>query len=412
MSLPFPATLVFDNETEIQLYSKWQIQQPSIPGERHGALPDAFQYADYVYWRDNLRSLYLPELPELPGTRTSAPYGPREALDPKHRARLQDEGWMFAQKCGHALHPAHPVHAAAAHSDDKEEGQLPETVQRCPVCVVRALLDFVNVLLQKWKDVGGPWRNIDQAADPEAMKYRTAQRAYHHVKVDLLNTVHEFEEWAVAEAEWEEENPDVEVELASWYGATAALDLFRDELESSQTASPGTLEKERASLSASPEEEQAQPQRKKAKKRIIFSEDTAETRNRDNSLFYRSSTTYDQQSPHTCPDGEGWVDTSFYQDVMYTISQCRILLLIYDHSANPKCSYVDLNDGKHRGSNKHVERLQKLVGNWLTAMPPDLHQYWAARMSAFSDIFMVYKEIGVLVRTLTAFVLPRRSRIR
>jgi hypothetical protein len=84
------------------------------------------------------------------------------------RSPLLREGWTLAQKWKHPLHPTLP--GVLPSNDEKEEGEIEQHVIGCPVCVIRSHLTPLKLLMDKWMDFGGPWRNLDQEKDPEGLR--------------------------------------------------------------------------------------------------------------------------------------------------------------------------------------------------------------------------------------------------
>ena len=70
----------------------------------------------------------------------------------------------------------------------------------CPVCIVQLHHNLIDALSKKWKEVGGPWRNVVLADNNERLKYSNTNRAYHKAKVDLINTMRYLEDVAEEEA--------------------------------------------------------------------------------------------------------------------------------------------------------------------------------------------------------------------
>lgn len=385
---PTPASLLFKDD-DLKFYLRWQLQQATIPPERRGDLPDAFEYADYLEWRK-----VLTKIQRMPARGTLAALQERErAMDEvEKRFQLLGEGWVLAHHCKHPLHPVHPGARALQASlqaledlddedDEDNEGEIIEPVLRCPVCIVRAHMELSKLLMERWSDFGGPWRNVDHEKDPGALKYNFFSLAYRKAKSALVITVHAFQEWADQESEWETQHPESDIREAKDYTATAAVAKNYAECHS-----PGQLLPAPEGFN-SPIGKEKTPKKKK----LTFTPDTPDSRNRPNTFFSRSSSFYDKNSQYSCNNEEGWLDTSFFQDYEYTISQCRILLLIYDATAETEVSYVDLNAGDDKGENEHVTRLQELVAEWASSQDEDTREHYLRQCASISDTFVVYK---------------------
>ncbi|KAF2654472.1 hypothetical protein K491DRAFT_679632 [Lophiostoma macrostomum CBS 122681] len=449
MALEISATFLF-GEKELKLYQRWQLTQPSISSERYGLLPTAFEYEDYLFWRDHLRQRYLPGggnfIEGLPAEEEGAYAGQEEEAkqeqeaeqgqesEPKHELELkqeqednekdkigeedpsiesaqdtpqqnptppeqvdgapenetaqaeQEEDRQLYATASKCQHPLHPTHP----SNSLEPGEISPPILRCPLCKMRAHITFLTVLSSRWVDLGGPWRRWNMEADPQALNYTTGTRSYHRAKLDLVREVYAQEEWAEAENVWEAGHPGGVDESVQQYGANAALDLLRREYTYPMTTVDGNgAVVEGFGTLGSDEQERSTPKAKT----VVFTPDTCDTRGRPNLYFYRVYTPlYDPETcPHAAPDPEGWLDTSFMKDHMYAVSQARILLLLHDPSV-PYVTYVDLNDGDDKGENKHVERLQEIVADVLSRKDAEDRGRWSQMLAGTSDIFFVHRD--------------------
>ncbi|KAF2244060.1 hypothetical protein BU26DRAFT_435151 [Trematosphaeria pertusa] len=371
-----PASIIF-TPTELKHYRRWQRQTTSLKPQDQGLLPSAFEYADFKAWLARRDS----------GCFTNSPFDdiaahPLAPTEPEYVP--SDRGFTLAEKCGHPLHPAHPgvrgKSEAKTCEEEKEGSEVQDEilVLRCPCCVLKAHLRLLVALSEKWTDVGGPWRQFDQGS-VDASLYGDSNRAFHRAKLGLINSAIRFETWADAEAGWEAENLDSDVDAVRQYSAGRAWDLYQKGI-----SFPAHLKQK---------EEPATPTTKK-RKQLSFSPDTPEdTKHRPNLLFSRGCPYYNPESPHKCPDQDGWTDTSFLRDYHYAISQCRILLITNDPSLS-YLTYRNLNAGPDRGDNIYVTRLLELVDNWLDTMTPENRQGWMDYFSGASEIFVVYKADG------------------
>ncbi|KAF2787963.1 hypothetical protein K505DRAFT_287001, partial [Melanomma pulvis-pyrius CBS 109.77] len=360
------------------------MHQPHVPQVRYGTLPTAFEYEDYLHWCAQKRECYRPVIPD----------GDLPQLEYSSSLEIRRDWRIFqkAEKCKHPLHPTHPANFAALkkelnekeNMDDEEDGEVEDEAPRClrcPVCTMRAHLNFNKALLEKWADIGGPWRELNKLRellklDPKGRQYDASKKANHRAKVDMINTVHEFEDWAEAEKNWEVDNWDTHVRAVEQYSAGEAVRIFYDE-----TKFPAIL--------ASNALGQCTPTPEKPKKKLAFTPDTSDTKNRPRCFYSRNCITYDPDSPHSCLDEDGWDNTSFHHDHLYAISQCRILRVVYEPGC-PYLKYYDLNAGKDRGDNMHVTRLQKEVADWVESR--EARTEWINYLATASDIFLVLKE--------------------
>ena len=291
----------------------------------------------------------------------------------------------YATKCSHPLHPAHPAYAL-------EPGEIPRPVLRCPLCTMRAHLNFLSVVISRWSELGGPWR-LETLADihseiHETTNYQTGVRAYHRAKLSMIRDAYEFEQWAEAENEWEAEHVDGVEEEVRQHSAHAALDLLKREY-----TYPSAIldDDDEVVLGVADMLPRIQDLGSLKTKHVIFTPDTADTRARPNLYFFRACTDwYDADTcPNACPGPEGWAETSFMKDYMYTVTQCRILLLVKDDSLG-YVSYVDLNDGPDRSENKYIDKLQDMIRQCMAKATEEERTRWIANLMGTSDIFFVW----------------------
>jgi hypothetical protein len=390
-----PASLIFDDR-DLSHYLRWQLQQDDIPADRQGDLPDAFEYADFLQWRQMLRGiqerqrrLYAHIFREAEG----------ELAEVEKRAHLHRDGWTLASNCKHPIHPAHPyLHSL---EQEEEEGEIRPPVVRCPVCIVRAHLDYVKLLMQKWSAVGGPWRKVDQGKDHGGLKYALLRLMHQKAKTALVSTIYAFQDWADMETNWEAQHPGSNIDVVEPYTAKAAVALFQAESDTAEWATsdprtPGDPKEQDddGQLSPNPQHRNTPKGKEEVgkKKQLSFSPETADTRSRSNIFFRRSSPAYDGTSQHSCADEEGWQDTSFLHDYKYNISQCRILLVVWDPNADPEMSYIDLNEGEDKGENEHVTRLLNVIDQYAETLESETRREYLQQCASTSDIFIVYKE--------------------
>ncbi|KAF2866015.1 hypothetical protein BDV95DRAFT_245254 [Massariosphaeria phaeospora] len=374
-----PASTLFD-EKDIKLYVRWQRSNPGLPQERYGTLPTAFEYQEYMYWRDHLRWSHLPRVAGLNFI------GLNEVLAATGREQNPAYNrFTQATTCHHPLHPAHPVVIAAGKSTEHDDQLI---ALLCPFCMIQVHLDLLNALEKRFIILGGPWKSEPGV---DVQQYSRTNASCHRAKLDLIKTVYNFEAWAEAECMWENLHLDQDVDVVKQFDARQALKLWRGE-----NINPALLEGEASSqltLVADTGKE-ATPVSNKGKKsrKVSFQFGTPEdTKHRSNALFSRSCPTYDPASTHSCPDTDGWYDTSFLRDYHYSIRQCRILCMDQD-TVLPYITYHDLNSGPDRGENVHVERLIGLVEGWLANESAHDRSLWQQYLARSGGMFVVQKQ--------------------
>jgi hypothetical protein len=328
-------------------------------------LPTAEQYADFL---------------ELAGKQRAQRYGFTSKDDggEDRGSEKEDDEVVTAKKCGHALHPGHPLVIAQMQqqqpSSDREEGEVAEGVDRCPMCILQIYLSLLTKLWDKWLDVGGPWRNLPPGVLGEA--FIIAKRAYYKAKTGLINAVDGLEDIAHSEAAWEVANPGVDAEGTREYGATKAVEKYRSNI------------KFPAELSEDKTEIHTPPRKIQKKKRLSYSPGTPQdTRHRPNCFYSRGMTSYDPDSPHACPDDEGWADYSFSRDWEYNVRQCRLLLCDKEPSL-PNVTYRELT---HELSKDHLIRA---LNHFFSTMAEGWVPHWTKDLIATADIFLVWKGRG------------------
>ncbi|ORY14266.1 hypothetical protein BCR34DRAFT_599258 [Clohesyomyces aquaticus] len=383
MAGSIPASLLFGNK-EMKMYHRFQIQHATVPIYRYYTIPTAFEYDDYLKWRDNERQKYIPP----PKRELQAP----EAKDKVNDDGLPEwKGFALTKKCRHLLHPSHaPARESKADSDvesgsdddgdgdsdgqSQAKSELEVAFDMCPVCTVRIHLNYLQILVERWADEGGPWPSA------QSPNYRTAYRAYSIARVDLVNTIFDLEEWVEAEVEWEKQHPGTEVKATEEFSASTALQIWKDE------------NRFPAYLMNGPEEEK-EVVGEKVKKAVRFTEETSFAATRPNELHWRNSKKYDPFGRNACPSELGWEDTSFSRNHLYAISQCRVLLVWSLEPENPcsKLGWKSLNDGSTRGDNKHVDRLLLMVEEWLENTPDGERFAWIHSLAHTTDLWVVFR---------------------
>lgn len=379
MPVLIPATILFDEE-QMQLYARWQTEQPYIPQNRYDTLPTAFEYEEYVTWRDQLRGHYPFETPSSNSVSVDDTTEDTGGY-PSSIVQDSDSKALVAKMCKHPLHPL------------TEERGLQELPKRCPLCIMRAHLSLLATLEERWAQLGGPWRQCDWVDEAQRAQYQIGTRAYHRAKVDMINTMEDVEDWVEIESQWETNHPGADVTVAAPFSAKAAMELFEKEHSHLIAPSSGSLEdgKSEANVLRVEEKSKSTPtQPLKRNQDVSFTPDTLDTHNRPNTAYSRACTGYDPESPYSCPDEEGWQDTSFIKDYRYCLSQCRILLMVYDPEKTPDVIYKDLNVGPDRGDNRHVDRLHMLVAEWLSTQADEERLWHMESLSNTTDLFFVH----------------------
>jgi hypothetical protein len=93
----------------------------------------------------------------------------------------------LASKCGHSLHPS---------AEDQEY---------CPVCIVDVYLTFGKRVASAWDRLGGPWQS---SANPQfAQQCLLLRRIYICFRLELAQLLSSLEEEVDAEVEWEAKHP-------------------------------------------------------------------------------------------------------------------------------------------------------------------------------------------------------------
>jgi hypothetical protein len=332
MSLPFQPSPKEPLKTsailaprDLAKYKAWRYPtcNPAFLADESLLLPTAGEYADLLEWEKRQRA-------QRYGVESEG--GEEEDGD--------EEGGVKGKKCGHVLHPGHPFIIAhkqrqqeTGHGKRKEgmeEGEVEDGgVDRCPMCTLQIHLTLLSELWDKWLEVGGPWRALPPGVHGDF--FIKAKRAYYKAKTGLVNAMDNIEDIAHSEAAWELAKPGVHVEETTRkYAATKAVEKYRKGI-----TFPAELAEDKSEIGTPPRKIQK-------KKRLSYSPGTPQnTRHRPNCFYSRGMTSYDPDSPHACPDDEGWADYSFSRDWEYNVRQCRLLLCDKEPSL-PKVTYREL----------------------------------------------------------------------
>ncbi|EOA83025.1 uncharacterized protein SETTUDRAFT_73551, partial [Exserohilum turcica Et28A] len=350
------AAVLFDS-WDLHAYKQWRcsIYNEAALDDDDIPLPSAFEYADFLDWRAD-QGIQTPD------------------LEPEDQApQLATGNFELATRCGHPLHPGHPMVQAKQNQkqgeeDDDETDQDP--ILWCPMCTLQAHLKLLAELWHHWLEVGGPWRSLPPGITADVSQL--AKRAYYKRKVDLINEIDVIDDFAHFEAIWESSNPGADIEATRPWSATNAMEAYAKGIRF-----PAQLADEGKAPPYKPP--------KSKKKRLSYSSDTPEdTRHRPSGLFARRYPFYDPNSPHRCPDEEGWAETSFKNDWEYTIRQCQLLLCDRDPSL-PNVTFQKLTDDVSK------DRLTDMLNDSFQSMEEDWKQPWANMLLCTTDIFLVWK---------------------
>ncbi|KAF2133630.1 hypothetical protein P153DRAFT_332635 [Dothidotthia symphoricarpi CBS 119687] len=348
--IPVPAPPTMEQNPHIQAsvlfhpidldeYAQWR-----DPHENYGwtPLPTAFEYADFLAWRDAEK------------TRKPVPL-----IDAEAEAHL-NTGGQIAITCGHAVHAGHPTLGENGASEGQE-------VERCPRCVVDAYVQLLGALRGRWDEAGGPWK------EQRVVPTEQVRKAYTRTKTEFANAVQELEDIAVAEVEWEAAHPAYDVQIVGKYAAVGAL---QDYVERARFGFPAEF------LDESVLPKKVKPRRRNL--RVRFSGDTPQdTRHRPYELFSRNCIAYEPET-HACVDEDGWEDHGLAHDWEFNVKQCRVLFCDKPPE-RPDVTYRELT------AEDHKERMLKHVQTWLAMMDPTWVVGWTDVLRTTTDMFFVWK---------------------
>ena len=239
------------------------------------------------------------------------------------------------------------------------------------MCILQIHLKLLGKLWDKWMESGGPWRIIPPGGTGEDLQVR--KRAYYKRKTDFVNDVDNLDDIAFSEASWEAAHPTVDVEAARSYSARAAMEVYAKSVQF-----PGRLAEVDEIVPRT-------PTRKGKKKRLSYSPDTPEdTRHRSSGLYARRHPNYDPESPHRCPEDNGWAETSFNNDWEYNVRQCRLLLCDKD-PIEKNVTYCELTDENSK------DVLIKGIEEWFSMMQEDWKAPWINTLLTTTDLFVVWR---------------------
>lgn len=369
---PISASVLFTQD-ELQKYKLWRLLElrDVIKNNETVPLPTAYEFRGYQEWRAKRSTRQPPPNLVHSGEDRAEPH--RD--DQGSRADAASADFVLATRCRHPLHPRHPAAIPSQRSAENEDNEGKETVLWCPSCILQIHLTLVVKLLEKWLAVGGPWRKLPYGASAE--DFQAAKQAYYRRKVDYINEMDVLDDIAQAEAAWETLHSKVNVGGAKQYGATKAVDTYRRGI---------TFPARLAEVGEVPPQPPQPSSSQRKQKRLSYSPGTPEdTRHRPNGLYARGSMVYDPNSPHACPDNEGWEDTSYLHSWQYNVRQCRLLLCNKAPSL-PSVVYRELTGDQSK------DRLLEGIMVWFGAMTdPEWVQSWSSILAATTDIFVAWK---------------------
>ncbi|ORY14265.1 hypothetical protein BCR34DRAFT_599257 [Clohesyomyces aquaticus] len=142
-----PASLIFSPKG-LKHFRRWQIQcSTRKPSD---SIPSALEYAAFVQWRKQRREYGFSAL-----------------------------GWSDERRDDDAISPS----CGSGHRSSRVRPA------KCPLCVIRAHLQFQTVLADAWANLGGPFAyTLEESPEREA-----AQEAWYWAKLELVKTIYEYE---------------------------------------------------------------------------------------------------------------------------------------------------------------------------------------------------------------------------
>ncbi|KAF2852409.1 hypothetical protein T440DRAFT_506787 [Plenodomus tracheiphilus IPT5] len=283
-----------------------------------------------------------------------------------------------AARCKHILHPGHPATTSTTAEGSSSGTDNNNTLLWCPKCILAIHARILNELWRRWAALGGPWRQLPNGAKEQ--DYHDAKQAFRTRKVDLVNTIDDLETIAQLEAAWEAANPDADIpEVVKEHGAVKTVESYH-----LGHALPEGLTEENVLPPRTP----TSMPRKAKMKRLSYSPGTPEdTRHQPSNKYARGFASYDPDSPHACPNEEGWADTALRQDWRFNVRQCRLLYCDKDPQG-PNVTYKELSDEKSK------DRLLEAMDMWMAKMENGWSPRWTAMFQDTSDIFLAWKGDG------------------
>lgn len=217
---PSPASVLF-SPTELRIYQRWRALYVYDTSDHDDVtpVPDAFEYAAYLEYYEEERSLprsFIPASDAAPDNGDEAASRDKKVFD---KLTL-----LKADKCKHPLHPAHNKQTIPG--SWIEDGEIPDTPSHCPVCTLKLHQELTDALARKWEQLGGPWRKTELGNDARN-KYSYTCRAYAKAKVQLVNTMRGFKKDVEEEAAWETASLNRNVDQVKQHGSAKALELYQ-----------------------------------------------------------------------------------------------------------------------------------------------------------------------------------------
>ncbi|KAH7078153.1 hypothetical protein BKA63DRAFT_552270 [Paraphoma chrysanthemicola] len=395
---------------ELRMYQRWRSRYifSDLP-DNNAPLPTALEYAAYQDWRAQERERCLPRN-YIHASDPVDIHSDNEAEE-EHR---EIDGALFAEKCKHTFHPAHIDTLATSPGPypSVDDAGITDLPMYCPVCTIKAHQTLISAIYTEWTTFGAPWRDPPTTNPAEKAMYSATLRAYQKARVDLVNTISTISLLAEQESAWSLTHPDTNTAYLNAYTARTAVQIYNNEI----TYPAKLVDPNYISLSLITQHLHTAGRRKK---KVTYSPTTPQsTRHRPHALWARAYPTHDPNSPHACPDPEGWVDTSRYTDWKYVIAQCRILFCYFDDDGDDD-DHDDGDDGdgdkgkkkkekrkqlKYRSlnpdpinpefntNNPAVQRLNTVLETWLVAQNHDVKVQWVRYLRDISDIFLVWKD--------------------
>ncbi|OSS54160.1 hypothetical protein B5807_00372 [Epicoccum nigrum] len=230
----------------------------------------------------------------------------------------------LASKCGHPLHPSAEDH------------------EYCPVCIVDVYLIFGRRVASAWDRFGGPWQS---SANPRfAQQCRLLRRVWICFRLELAQLTSSLEEEVDAESEWEAKHPDYGVD-------TARLRTTANAVICATTMVKYPVVDDSILCSRDSSGSQTRPTSQRRRKTvhfmsvaIVFEKDSSieasggipnhrkdplllpqvhDGPSRPLEKWTRRETDY-EPGRYASKSPEGWADTSFMKDQVYSLGQLKV----------------------------------------------------------------------------------------
>jgi hypothetical protein len=275
-----------------------------------------------------------------------------------------------ATHCGHKLHPTASAQAGY-----------------CPVCKVKACLDFLDRIRGKWLKVGGPFKCTK--ALPAV--YQEFQQAWRRARLELQTLISSYEAAARMEDAFHMKKGRRDEDYRTMtHSATAAMQLVHEGYKyPAPLTRPEQLLRKDTVMGGTEEA----VRHKKTRKTVRWASDVQVNERRRSTQFGRGRQAY-SAGRHALFPGHELEDTSFMNDLDYTRRQCRVFFApLADMEAFEASKLVPVF-GEIAALHAESEKIEAFMQKVLGRMVPEDQEHFLRKCAHAAGITLYLLKSG------------------